>query len=141
MSVDLIGEKNKVILDLEIMPSHMDMVPAAIQIELVHRDSYHGVGLSPFMCACYLIFLDYTALGQYDNRNHALRQLIDVVKDPEQCGFHLHHSYNIVGHCLLSVGKYGQARDMFMRSYELTLPLPALHRINADQYYLQCLSH
>ena len=127
--------------DLRIMPSHIDMVPAAIQVELIHCDKDYGVCLSPFVCAYYLMFLNYCGLRQYDNRNRALRQLIDVVNNPGQRGHFLHHSYNIAGHCLLSVGEMEQAREMFMRSYERTLPLRALHRHNSALHYLQCLSH
>ena len=127
-------------LDLHIMPYHMEMVPAAIQVELKHCDEDHGVFLSPFVCAYYLMFLSYCGLRQYDNRDRVLRQLIDVVNNPEQCGLYRWYSYNIAGHCLLSVGEAEQARDMFMRSYEHTLPQPAFHRHNSAQYYLQCLS-
>ena len=126
--------------DLRIMPSHMDMVPAAIQVELLHCDKFYGMCLSPFVCAYYLMFLDYRGLRQYDNMNRALRQLIDVVNDKARCGLRLHHSYNIVGQCLISVGDTEQAREMFMWSYQFTLPDIRFHRHNSAQYYLQCLS-
>ena len=126
---------------LQIMPLHMDMVPTAIQVELVHCDKDYGVQLSPFVCAYYLMFLNYCGLSQYDNRNRALRQLIDVVNNPEQRGIYRWHSYNITGHCLLSVGDAKLARDMFIRSYKLTLQHPTIHRLNSAQYYLQCISH
>ena len=122
--------------DLHIMPSHMDMVPPAIQVELLHCYEPFGVHLSPLVCAYYLMFLNYCGLRHYDNRNRALRQLIDVVNNPEQCGLYLYHSYNIAGHCLLSVGEKEQAREMFMRSYQFTLPI-IHHRYNSAQYYLQ----
>ena len=125
---------------LRIMPSHMDMVPAAFQIELKHCDDDQGMVASPFVCAYYLMFLNYCGLRQYGKRDRALRQLIDVVNDPEQCGNLRYNSYNIAGHCLLSVGEPKQARDMFIRSYEFTLPYPTYHRHNSAQYYLQCLS-
>ena len=127
--------------DLHIVPSHMDMVPAAIQVELMHCDEHYGMYLSPFVCAYYLLFLNYCGLRQSDNRDRALRQLIDVVNDTEQCGNHTWNSYNIAGHCLLSVAEPEQARDNFIRSYEFTLPNPAYHRHNSAQYYLQCLSN
>ena len=127
--------------NLHIMTSHLDMVPAAIQVELMYCDDNMGVYLSPFVCAYYLMFLNYCALRQYDNRNRALRQLIDVVNDSEQHGKFTWHSYNITGHCLLLVGETEQARDMFIRSYECTLPYPAYHRHNSAQYYLQLLSN
>ena len=128
--------------DLRIMPLNMDMTPAAIQVELIHCDEEFGVYLSPFVCAYYLMFLNYYGLRQYDNRDRALRQLVDVVNDPEQHGLHRWHSFNIAGNCLLSVGETEQARNMFMRSLEdtYTLSLPAVHRHNSAQYYIQCLS-
>ena len=93
--------------DLQIVPSHMDMVPAAIQLELLYCYQMYGVYVSPFVCAYYLMFLNYCGLRQYDNRNRALRQLIGVVKDQNQCGKNRHNSYNIAGHCLLSAGGTG----------------------------------
>ena len=128
------------VFDLHMMLSHMDMVPAAIQVELKHCDEYVGLNLSPFVCAYYLMFLNYCGLRQYDNRNRALRQLIDVVNNREQCGFFLHNSYNIAGQCLLAVGETAKAREMFMRSNQLTLPDIRHHRHNSAQYYLQCIS-
>ena len=126
-------------LDSRIMPLHMDIVPAAIQVELKHCDGNQGILLSPFVCAYYLMFMNYCGLGQNDARNRALRQLIDVVIDPEQCGENIHTSYNIAGHCLLTVGETEQARNMFIRSYEFTMPNPPFHRHNSAQYYLQFL--
>ena len=127
-------------LDLLILPSHMDMVPAAIQVELKHCDEDHGMALSPFVCAYYLMFLNYCGLRQNEDRDRALRQLIDVVNDQQQCGHNRHNSYNIAGHRLLSLGELDKARHMFILSYELTLQYPAYHHINSAQYYLQCLS-
>ena len=121
-------------LDLDIIPSQMDMVPFAIKNELKHCDEEYGMYLSPFVCAYYLMFLNNCGLRQYDNMNRALRQLIDVVNNPQQRGYFLHNAYNIAGHCLLSVGEPEQARDMFIRSYEFTLPYPAFHRHNSAQY-------
>ena len=129
------------LFDLQIMPSHMDMVPAAIQVELKHCDEDYGLFLSPFVCAYYLMFLNHCGLCQYDNRDRALRQVIDVVNNQEQRGHFRFHSYNIAGHCLLSVGETELAREMFMRSYQHTLPHPTFHRHNSAEYYLQYLSH
>ena len=126
--------------DLRIMPSDIDRVPTAIQVELLHCNRDFGVCLSPFVCANYLMFLNYSALRQYDNRDRALRQLIDVVNDPEQRGAIIWHSDNIAGFCLLSVAEKEQACDMFLRSYQLTLPVPLLHRYNSAQHYLEYLS-
>ena len=132
------------------------MVPAAIQLELLHCCKIYGMYLSPFVCAYLLKFLNYTGLLQYDNRDRALCQLIDVVNNPEerglyrhhsynidteQRGLRLHHSYNIAGHCLLSVGETEQAREMFMQSYLFMLPDLLIHRCNSAQYYLQYLSN
>ena len=50
--------------DIVITPFDMDTVPVAIQIELTHCDKMYGVYLSPFVCAYYLMFLDYHALHQ-----------------------------------------------------------------------------
>ena len=127
--------------DLRIMPADFEMVTTAIQVELIYCDEEYGLFLSPFVCVYYLLFLNYSGLRQYDNRDRALRHLIDVVNDLGQCGSVTFHSYNIGGHCLLSVGDIIQARDMFMWSYMDTLLQPAYHRFNSAQYYLQCMSH
>ena len=127
--------------DLRIMRLHTGVVPAAVQIELKHCDDDQGMFFSPFVCAYYLMFLNYSGLSQYDNRYRALCQLIEVVNDQQQCGRHGHNSCNVAGHCLLSVGEWAQADDMFLRSYMSTLPYPAHHRHNSAQYYLQYLSH
>ena len=124
--------------DIQIMPSDIDMVPAAIHIELAHCDKRIGVHLSPFICAHYLMFLNYHALRQYENRDRALHQLIETVNNPEQCGNFRYHSYNIAGHCLLYMGLYEQARDMFIRSYLFTSNIPH-HCFNSARLYLQCL--
>ena len=129
------------LLDLHVMPSNMDMVPTAIQVDLKYCDESHGVCLSPFVCAYYRMFLNYCGLRQFDNRARALRRLIDTVNNREQFGTFVWYSYNIAGHCLLSEGETEQARVMFMRSYHHTLPHPAFHRLNSAQYYLQCLLH
>ena len=124
--------------DLTIMPSDVDNVPAGIQIELTHCDKSYGINLSPFICAYYLMFLNYHALHQYENRDRALRQLIEAVNNPVQCGDFRYHSYNIAGHCLLYMGLYEQARDMFMRSFQFTSNGPH-RRYNCARLYLQCL--
>ena len=126
---------------LRIMRLHTGMVPATVQIELKHCDDDQGIFFSPFVSAYYLMFLNYNGLSQYDNRYRALRQLIEVVNDQQQCGQHGQNSCNVAGHCLLSVGEREQARDMFLRSYMSTLPHPAHHRHNSAQYYLQYLSN
>ena len=127
------------LFDLRIIQSDMDMVPVAIQIELTHCDKELGVFLSPFVCAYYLMFLNYHALRQYENRDRALQQLIETVNNTEQCGDFGYHSFNIAGHCLLSIGLHEQARDMFIRSYQFTCDMKPLDRFNSARHYLQCL--
>ena len=85
------------------------------------------------------MFLNYHAINQYESRNRALDQLIETVNNREQCGDFRHHSYNITGHCLLYMGLYEQARDMFIRSYQFTAVNPPLDRFNSARFYLQCL--
>ena len=126
-------------LDIIIMSSDADKVSAAIQIELTHCDKIVGVPLSPFVCAYYLMFLNYHALHQNENRDRALGQLIEAVNNQEQCGIFRYHSYNIAGHCLLYMGLYEQARDMFIRSYQFTSSRQPLYRFNSARLYLQCL--
>ena len=125
--------------DIVLMPSDIDMVPAAIQIELTHCDHLLGLYLSPFVLTYYLMFLNYHALHQYESRNRALCQLIEAVNNPKQCGHFRYHSYNIAGHCLLYMGLYEQARDMFTRSYQFTSSQPRIHRLNSVRLYLQYL--
>ena len=68
-------------------PLHINNVPAAIQVELIHCDREMGVFLSPFVCAYYLMFLCYNGLRQNGNRDCALSKLIDTVNNTEQRGF------------------------------------------------------
>ena len=103
---------------LHVMKEMTDVVPLAIQIEL-NFDLTGMVSLSPFTCAYYIQFLCYHMMHQYDNRDCALLQLIEVANNREQCG-NPFHSLNIAGHCLLLVGRTAQARDVFYRSYMLT---------------------
>ena len=124
--------------DLVIMPVDMGMVPSAIQTELTHCDEEYGVHLSPFVCVYYLMFFNYHALRQYENRDRVLQQLIETINNPEQCGRLTWFSYNITGHCLWYTGLCEQARDMFMRSYLFTSDGPH-HRFNSARFYLQCL--
>ena len=85
------------------------------------------------------MFLNYHALHQYENRDRALCQLIEAVNNQEQCGHFRYHSYNIVGHCLLYMGLYEQARDIFVQLYQFTSYNPPLGRFNSARFYLQCL--
>ena len=118
------------------------MLPVAIQIELEHCDRAVGVRFSPFTCAYYLMFLNYHELGQYDDRDRALLQLINVINSYEHCGVCTYHSLNIAGHCLLSMGKYTHARDLFIQSFMNTyIFMPSFHPLNSAQYYLRYLLH
>ena len=83
------------VFDIALMPSDIGMVSIAIQIELAHCDKNVGVYLSPFVFTYYLMFLNYHALHQYENRDRTLRQLFETVHNREQCEDFRWHSYNI----------------------------------------------
>ena len=112
----IVSKAKKVWLcDLKILPEDFHFMPRAIQIELLHYDQEIGVTISPFVYAYYLMFLCYHELGQYDNRDRALCQLVETANDRERCGVAKHHSYNIAGHCLLVIEHVEMARDFFSR--------------------------
>ena len=123
-------------LDLEFMKIKTDMVPLAIQIEL-NFSLTESFALSPFTCAYYLQFLCYHRMHQYDNRDRALQQLIEVVNNREQCGRQW-ISLNIAGHCLLLAGRTAQAQHAFYRSYMLTQSTPREKWNSAIWYLLNC---
>ena len=102
-------------LDLHFTENMIDMVPLAIQIEIYFSGDF-PVQLSPFTCAYYLQFLCYHKMQQYDNRDRALQQLIEVMFNKEQCGGPC-TSLSIAGHCLLLAGRRVQARAMLCVSY------------------------
>ena len=83
--------------ELVVRKSQTKVMPLGIQIELYFYDAFHHFWLSPFICLYYLQFLCYHELHQYDNRDRALRQLVNVTNNDEQCGDFRHHSYNIAG--------------------------------------------
>ena len=121
-----------------------DILPLAIQIELYFYqfDPFYNivdiVRLSPYVCAYYLMFLCYHELGQYDNRNCALRQLIDVINNRKQCGTRRDYSYNIAGHCLLVTGQIDRARDMFNSSLLFRMTHAPLQRNgNSANWYIR----
>ena len=119
--------------DLRITKNMIDVVPLAIQIEIY----FHGdrpVQLSPFTCAYYLQFLCYHKMQQYDNRDCALQQLIEIVLNKEQCG-EPWTSLSIAGHCLLLAGRRAQARDMFYDSYRAS-QITGYERLNSAIWYL-----
>ena len=114
-----------------------DMVPLAIQIELFFHKETLLVHLSPFICMYYLQFLCYHDLHQYNNRDRALQELINISNDKNRHGFP-HISLNIAGHCLLLAGRRDQALVMFQISYRITESLhPAEHQCNSAIWYLQ----
>ena len=123
--------------DLDITHDMTNMVPLAIQIELFFS-TYPEilVQLSPFTCVYYLQFLCYHNTHQYNNRDVALQELIDIVNDIKRRGMPL-ISFNITGHCLLLAGRRDQALVMFQRSYRLTEDFPLIHQRNSATWYLQ----
>ena len=120
-------------LDLYVRENLIEVVPLAIQIE-IYFSGYLPVELSPFTCAYYLQFLCYHKMRQYDNRERALQQLIEVVLNREQFGKPW-ASWSIAGHCLLMTGRRVQARDMFYRSYRATQNTQ-YERLNSAIWYL-----
>ena len=128
--------------DLCITHDMTNMVPLAIQIEFFFR-TYHAkdvtVLLSPFTCAYYLQFLCYHNMHQYNNRDHALQELIDIVNDKYQNRIgHPQVSLNITGHCLLLAGRRDQALVMFQMSYRSTKDMhPSIHKANSATWYLK----
>ena len=129
------------LFDIHITNRDFSFVPRAIEIELDHCDQYHGVYISPFTYAYYLMFLCYHGLGQYAIRDRLLRQLVDTVNDIERCGLFRHHSYNIAGHCMLIAGYVEMAREMFLRSAQFTqrTPRAVLDKYNAAYKYLSLM--
>ena len=116
------------------------VMPLAIQIELLFHDHavFAFMKLSPYVCAYYLMFLCYHELYQYDQRDRALCQLVDVANNARQSG-PTNLSWNITGHCLFLAGDTTQAREFFIRSYQLTKRHPPYDQHNSALYYLQCL--
>ena len=87
------------------------------------------------------MFLCYHGLGQYDNRNRALRQLMDTANDEDRCGLRTYHSYNIAGHCMLISGYVELAREMFLRSAQFTHRMrpPVLDKYNDAYKYVSLM--
>ena len=127
------------LFDMHITHSEYSFMSRAIQIELDHCDPKFGVCISPFTYAYYMMFLCYHGLGQYDNRNRTLRQLVDTVNDRVKRGLRRHHSYNITGHCLLMAGYVDTARDAFLISAWFTHQTPVLDKYNAAYKYLSLM--
>ena len=123
--------------DLFFLGDSYEKMPLAIQVELRFCDAYIGVFVSPFTLAYYLMFLCYHELHQYEERDNALRLLVDVVNSPEQYGDLRYRSYNIAGHCLLLAGKRDIARDMFINSFQDARRRPGHGQFNSAHHYLQ----
>ena len=115
-------------------------LPLAIQVELYYHKRV-GVHISPFTYAYYLTFLCYHGVGQYGNRDRALRQLVDTVDDDERCGVIRYHSYNIAGHCMLMAGYLEMARKLFLESAQFTYSQrsPAFDKYNSAYKYLSLM--
>ena len=116
-------------------------MPLAIQIELLFHDHdvYPLMPLSPYVCAYYLMFLCYHELHQYDNRNRALRQLVDVAITEWLNAPIDYISWNISGHCLFLAGDRTQAHEVFVKSYKNTKKTPPWDKCNSASHYLQWL--
>ena len=129
------------LFDMLITHSEYSFVPRAIQIELDYCNPHVGVWISPFIYAYYLMFLCYHGLGQYDNRDRALRQLVETVSDRERRGVMRHHSFNIAGHCMLITGNVYMAQILFIESANFTHRLPGSvgDKYNSAFYYLSYL--
>ena len=115
---------------------YSELIPVGIQIEFHFSDV--AAILSPITCAYYLQFLCYHEMHQYDRRECALQQLMEVAYNYmyEPLGNPV-TTWNIAGHCLLLAGKRAQARDMFYRSYTLSQRYPPLDKYNSAPWYLQ----
>ena len=133
--------KEACLTDMYITQLERQFMLPAVQVELYFGDQNCGIYISPFTYAYYLMFLCYHGLGQYDNRDSALRQLSDIPYDKERCGAFKCHAFNIAGHCLLLAGYVELARNMFLESARNThsLPLPVGDKYNAAYIYLSCM--
>ena len=119
-----------------------NFVPGAIRIELIYLSQVRNFTVSPFTYAYYLKFLCYHGLGQYENRDNALRQLAGTVSEPplDRCSSEMHFSYNIVGHCFLMAGQIDMARLCFQTSiFCSSLMGGAYDEYNSAYHYLSYL--
>ena len=125
------------LFDLHLSKKNNDIMPSAIQIELYFSELLYGVQISPFTFSYYLTFMCFHGLSQYEDRERALRQLVDVVNNPQQSGIVRHHSYNVAGYCLLMAGQTNQAREMFNKSFQFTAQhLKPFAKYNSASWYL-----
>ena len=129
------------LMDLRFTKDMLETVPLAIHVELSFCDPELGVKVSPFTFAYYLMFLCYHELRQYEDRDRALRLLLDVVNNPEQCEASMYRTLNIAGHCLLLAGQRDRARELFIRSFQLTQWYPPFDKYNSALHYLQQLEN
>ena len=127
--------------DMRFTPAEYPFLPSAIQVELCYCPEKFGVLISPFTYAYYLMFLCYHGLGQCDNRDRALRQLVDTVNDDERRCVVRFHSYNIAGHCMLMAGYVEMARELFLISAQFThnLRSPVFDKYNSAYKYLSLM--
>ena len=127
------------LFDITVSEADYQCVPRAIQIELIYRD-IASIYISPFIYAYYLMFLCHQGLGQYDNRDRALRQLVYAAIDTERSGYYRHHSYNIAGHCLLVAGHVDMARTLFLKSVQFSKWAGHVwDKYNSANHYLSCM--
>ena len=112
------------------------LVPLAIQIELYFSDPTFNIRISPLTCTYYLQFLCYHRMCQYDCRNRALQQLIELLADTERITNETYHTGNIAGHCLLLAGERALAWEVFNKSYQYTQRHPPFDKYNSALWYL-----
>ena len=110
-------------------------LPLAVREEISFCDEIIGVDVSPYVFAYYLMFLSHHELHQFDDRDRALRLLVDTVNNPEQRG--PYQCLNIAGHCLLLAGLRDRAREIFITSYLATQRKPPFNKYNSAAKYLQ----
>ena len=118
---------------------HNINLPLAVHVELSFCDENLSLHVSPFVLAYYLMFLCHHELHQNDDRDRALRLLVDTVNNPEQHGALYHHSLNIAGHCLLLAGQRDRAHRMFIDSHQFTEMNPPFNKYNSAHHYLQSI--
>ena len=125
------------LFDLHFSKKNTSIMPFAIQIELFFSELLYGVQIAPLTFSYYLTFMCFHGLSQYEDRERALRHLVDVANNPEQSGILRHHSYNVAGHCLLMSNQTDRARDMFNKSYQYTAKnMKPFAKYNSASWYL-----
>ena len=88
------------------------------------------------------MFLCYHGLGQYENRDYALREMASTVFKPpfERCSGEMHYSFNIVGHCFLVAGQVDMARLCFTFSTMFSRLMGDVYdKYNSAYHYLSYL--